>query len=465
MVTAVDPAAAALGLRPGLPLADARALYPALGVRRADPMGEAADLARLAAWCGRWSPWTAAEGSDGIWLDITGCAHLRGGEAALAGEVMERLQDQGIAARAAIADTAGAAWAVARHGQDLIVAPGKTKAALGSLPTAGLRLPPLLVAELDRLGLRRIGELLVLPRADLVARFGETLVGRLDQALDEGTEPLSPLSPKPQRWTRRRFAEPISRAEDLAAVLAQLMEALCDLLAREGLGARQLVLSCYRVDGRVEQAAIGTARASRDAGHLTRLLAERIETIDPGLGIEDMVLAATEVESLGARQFALRDPRLAPPSGAGAEVGFLIDRLANRLGCDAVIRFEPQESHLPERASQAVAVLSATGISAWPSNRLRPIRLLPRPEPILAVASVPDDPPLSFRWRQLSHRVARADGPERIGGEWWRKGGGGITIRDYYRVEDEEGRRFWLYRAGLFEGGKPTRWFLHGIFA
>ena len=446
-------------------LADARALHPALGVRRADPVGDAADLNALAAWCGRWSPWTAPEGTDGIWLDITGCAHLRGGEAALVAEVADRLQAQGIAARAAIGDTAGAAWAVARHGQEPIVPSGETKTALVSLPIAGLRLPSLLVAELDRLGLRRIGELFVLPRGDLAARFGEVLTTRLDQALGDAAEPLSPLSPEPQRWTRRRFAEPIARPEDISAILGQLMEELCGLLAEEGLGLRQLVWSCFRVDGQVERTMIGTARASRDAIHLARLLRERIETIDPGLGIEDMVLAATEVEALGARQFALRDRTLSPFARNDAELGALLDRLANRLGAQAVVRFLPQESHLPERASVPAPVFATTKAAAWSPKRIRPIRLLPRPEPIEAIALVPDDSPISFRWRHLSHRVARADGPERIGGEWWRKGGGGITIRDYYRVEDEAGRRFWLYRAGLFAPDKPARWFLHGIFA
>ena len=503
LVTAADAAAQAMGIAPGLALADARALHPALAVAPADPAGDAAALARLAAACGRYSPWTAPHGADGVWLDITGCAHLRGGEESLAAEVVERLAGQGIAGRAAVADTPGAAWAVARCGPGAIavVPPGGARAALAALPVLALRLDPALAAELEQLGLRRIGDLYDLPRTALAPRVGTAAMQRLDQALGAAPEPLSPLPPPPARWVRRRFAEPIAAPEALTVAIGELLEPLCRLLAGERLGARRLMLTLYRVDGTSAAAAIGTARPSRDPRHLLRLLAERLVQIDPGLGIEDMVLAATTVEELAAAQAKLplspprrerviperrgnvlpfpESQRIARQVARGmlaaegkdrdgtdpAELAALIDRLANRLGSGALCRLMPQESHLPERAVRPAPVLAPVAGAGWDLERLRPARLLPRPEPIEAMAPVPDDPPVFFRWRRLEHRVRRADGPERICGEWWRSAAAAEELRDYYRVEDEAGRRFWLYRAGLYRPEAATRWFLHGFFA
>jgi len=469
LVTAVAPDAAALGILPGMPLTDARALYPGLAVAAADPAGDAAALAQLARWCDRFSPWTAPHGADGLWLDVTGCAHFQGGEENLAHEVVERLSRRGIACRAAIADTAGAAWAMARsHARAIAILPsGEARAALAELPVMALRLDPVTVAALERLGLRRIGALYALPRAALAARFGERVALRLDQALGAVAEPLSPVPPPPSRWSRRRFAEPIGTAEDLAAATRLLLETLCRHLGEEGLGARRLVLTLYRVDGTQEQTAIGTARPSRDPRHLLRLFEERLTLLDLGLGVEDMRLAAPVVEKLAATQLALRQTRpLAGKIPDEATLAELVDRLANRLGLDAVHGLAPQDSHVPERAVRLAPVFSPPGdAQSWQGKPPRPLRLLPRPEPIEAVAPVPDDPPVLFRWRRLAHRLRRADGPERIAGEWWRRGGDGFELRDYYRVEDEAGRRFWLYRAGLYRPTAPPRWFLHGIFA
>ena len=503
LVTAADAAAQAMGIAPGLALTDARALHPALAVAPADPVGDAAALVRLAAACGRYSPWTAPHGADGVWLDITGCAHLRGGEESLAAELVERLAGQGIAGRAAIADAPGAAWAVARCGnaQIAVVPPGGARAALAALPVMALRLDPVVAMELERLGLRRIGDLYDLPRSALAPRVGTVAMQRLDQALGAAPEPLSPLPPQPPRWVRRRFAEPIATPEALAAAMGGLLEPLCRRLAGERLGARRLVLRLYRVDGTSAAAAIGTARPSRDRRHLLRLLAERLVEIDPGLGIEDMVLAATAVEDLAAAQVKLplspRRERVIPEARGNvlpflesqktarqvargmlaaegrerdgtdpAELAALIDRLANRLGSAALCRLMPQESHLPERVARPAPVLAPMARAGWDPERLRPVRLLPRPEPIEAVAPVPDDPPLFFRWRRRQHRVRRADGPERICGEWWRSAAAAAEeLRDYYHVEDEAGRRFWLFRAGLYRPYAPPRWFLHGLFA
>lgn len=490
-----------MGIAPGLALADARALHPGLEVAAADPTGDAAALARLAVWCGRYSPWTSPHGSDGVWLDVTGCAHLQGGEESLAAELVERLARQGIAGRAAIADTAGAAWAVARCGsaRSAVVPEGGMRAALAKLPVLGLRLDPALAGELERLGLRRIGDLYDLPRAALVTRFGAAVTRRLDQALGAVSEPLSPLPPAPARWMRRRFAEPIGTAEAIGSATRALLEALCRRLGDEGLGLRRLRLRLYRVDGSSAEAAIGTARPSRDVHHLLRLLEEKLETVDPGLGIEDMLLEAARVERLAAAQLSFRQA-LNPftvPAKAGTqgerhavalsprfrggdeggdtraeereddtEIAALVDRLTNRLGPEAVFAILPRESHVPERAVERAPVFATTKAAPWDPQRLRPIRLLPRPEPIEAVAPIPDDPPILFRWRRLQHQIRRADGPERILGEWWRSAEEAGELRDYYRVEDETGRRFWLYRLGLYRPeAPPPRWFLHGIFA
>ncbi|MBV9523089.1 MAG: DNA polymerase Y family protein [Alphaproteobacteria bacterium] len=472
LVAAVNEAAAAAGIAPGLPLADAQAFLPGLAVCESDPAGDAAALRRLAEWCGRWSPWTAPDGADGILLDITGCAHLWGGEEELMADILARIAGQGFASKAAIAGTSGAAWAVARFGEggSRIVPPGAEHAVLAALPTAALRLASETVAALERLGLKRIGDLGAMPRAALARRFGDGVARRLDQALGAAGEPVSPLRPAPARRQRLAFAEPIATPEDLARACRHLVAALCRGLAAEGVGARRLDLACYRVDGRVERAGIGTARPSRDPRHLARLLEEKLAALDPGLGIEDMVLAAPIAEPLGAVQL----PSFL--SGRGSEVGddtalaALLDRLGNRLGPANLCRLVPRESHWPERAvalSPALAAREGAALS-WPAERRRPIRLLAPPEPIEATAPVPDDPPVMFRWRRRLHRVRRADGPERIAGEWWRAMLADADlddIRDYYRVEDAEGRRFWLFRAGLYRPARPARWFLHGLFA
>jgi protein ImuB len=564
VVAAASPAAAAAGIRPGLPLADARAFLPGLAVYDGDPAGDAAALARLAEWCGRYTPAVAVDGGDGIRLDITGCAHLRGGEAALAGAVVARLAALGFACRAAVAGTLGTAWGVARFaGEAVRIVPycGEA-AALAPLPVAALRLVPETAYWLERLGLRRIGELLAVPRAALAPRFGAAVARRLDQALGRAAEPLSPLAPSPAHAARLAFAEPIGTAEDLDRAMRHLVAELCRGLAARGAGARRLDLAFYRVDGVVERIALGTARASRDARHLAKLLTEKLAAVDPGLGIEEAILAAPAAEPLAAAQLALPKlhglspapsnaplplagegrgegslrlsvasrsragsphphplpqagerqdgsgeersnivafpglspaeedavpseaeetralpwqakparrkaaaPEAGPAGGEAPELAALVDRLAARLGLGNVHRLAPVASHVPEHA-QARAPALEIPAGGWAAGKLRPVRLLVAPEAIEATAPVPDDPPVLFRWRRLLHRVVRADGPERIAAEWWREAGAPDPddIRDYYRVEDAEGRRFWLYRAGLFRPGAAPRWYLHGVF-
>ncbi len=464
LITAANAMAANEGIVPGTSLADARALYPDLGIGEADFAGDVAALAGLARWCNRFSPWTSLRGSDGIILDITGCAHLFGGEAELASQAVKRLARRGIEGRAAIAESLGAAWAVSRFGGERIaqVPCGETRAALADLPVAALRLDGDIAALLKRLGLRRIGDLYAMPRAALAKRCSEGVALRLDEALGLAPEPLSPLPPERLRWSRRSFAEPIGTPEDIAAATRQLLGNLCQILAKEKRGARRLVLELYRIDGRIEATAIGTTRPSRDIHHLLRLLEERLPTLDPGFGVEDMVLKATIAEELTPAQLGFKGGMGRGEAEAGADdLAVLIDRLANRLGVRALVKPASRESHLAERAVRFLPALDRGGTDAWDREKPRPVRLLTRPERIEAMALVPDDPPFLFRWRRVTHRVRRADGPERIADEWWREA---AEPRDYYRIEDEAGRRFWLYRAGFYHARNPPRWFLHGVF-
>jgi protein ImuB len=540
VLAAINPAAAVAGLAPGMPLADALSFLPGLATAPADPAADSSALTRLAEWCGRYSPWTAPDlqtgGDDnGVKIEITGSAHLWGGEAALAADLSRRLTRQNITHRIAVAGTLGAAWALARYaaadGQPALPAPQDERAALAPLPVEALRLDPLTIQGLRRVGLRRIGELYPMPRDALARRFGDNglngVASRLDQAFGELPEPLSPLGETPSRRVRLSFAEPIADPADLARATQRLVEDLAARLEREGVGARRLALGFHRIDGRVEHIRIGTARPSRDPRHLAGLFTAKLDTVDPGLGIEDMILAVFAVERLPPEQAEL-SPHLSavgaavlppPPAGEGWGGGLapLLDRLGNRFGLDAISRIEPRQSHIPERASICVSIEGQTGAASTPSpppgaervgvrwgipQRLptspphppiagamgpslsplkggegfpcgtprkppRPVRLFRPPEPVEASWLVPDNPPVQFTWRRRLHRVARADGPERIAEEWWTEEASAAAdaIRDYYRVEDAEGRRFWLFRAGLAQSDPPPRWFVHGLFA
>ena len=338
-----------------MPLADALSFLPGLATALAKPAEDAAALRRLAEWCGRYSPWTAPEGADGVRIEITGSAHLWGGERALAGDLAARLDRRGVASRIAVADTLGAAWAMARfaeaHDSVLILDPGELRAALASLPVEALRLDPITAQGLRRVGLKRVGDLYAMPRDALAHRFGEA-VARLDQALAEMPEPLSPLGEAPSRRVRLSFMEPITEPTDLLLATQRLTADLVLRLVREGTGARRLDLGFYRVDGRVERIRLGTARPSRDPRHLAALFKERLDTIDPGLGIEDMILAAFAVEPLPPEQIGLPG-HVAKNETSG--IAPLLDRLGNRLGLDALSRLEPRESYIPERASVRVS--------------------------------------------------------------------------------------------------------------
>ena len=466
VIAAADPAAQALGLHPGMALAHAQAMIPVLAVADADPVGDDAALQRLAAWCLRLSPLVAVD-ADGLWIDATGCSHAWSGkagsdktgdgEAAMLATLQARLAEDGITARAAIADTPGAAHAVARFGAAGVVPPGGIADALAPLPITALRLDPATVAGLQRLGFDSIAQLAATPRAPLARRFGEAVLQRLDQAFGDQAEPITPIIPPSVPNIRLAFVEPLLTAEAFATVIGRLTRRVCRRLERAGLGARQADLLYERVDGTIQAIRIGMATPTRDAPHLVRMLGERIEQVDPGLGVDAMHLVIPLAEPFAHTQATHLD-------GETAELAILVDRLANRLGPEKLWRAAAVESDVPERSVARIPALSPPTGRTWPPWP-RPSRLLSPPQPMEALAMLPDHPPAAFIWRRHRHRVRRADGPERITGEWWRHDRERDAVRDYWRVEDEVGRRFWVYRNGdgvdLATG--DLRWFLQGV--
>ncbi len=458
MLAGVDPAAQALGLMPGMALAHAQAMVPGLVIAEADPAAEAETLTRLAEWCRAVTPLVATDGADGLWLDVTGCAHLFGGEAALLDHLTGRLAQDGLHVRAGLADTPGAAHAVARYAQGGVIPPGEHGAALAPLPIRALRLPGDTVATLRRLGFERIGDLARIPRASLTRRLGPQLSLRLDQAEGRVAEPIVPLPATEVMQHRVTFVEPLLTPESLALAIEHLVGPLCARMEQTGLGARRLDLLFERVDGAIQALRIGTARPSRGPQHLTRLLTERLEEVDPGLGVEAMRLVAPLVEPL----------RWTQPDEHAADVSELVDRLSNRLGAEHVYRLQPVESDVPERSVRRVPALAPRTGRTWPRPWPHgcPLRLFDRPRRVEALALLPDQPPVAFTWAGRRHRIRRADGPERVHGEWWRRDAETDAVRDYFQVEDEDGRRFWLFRQG--DGMDPKTggldWYLHGLF-
>jgi protein ImuB len=461
---ALDRAALDLGLHPGQSLSDARALEPALVCARWDETADRRALEALARWCGRWSPWTAPDpaetGQDGVLIDITGCAHLFGGEAAMLSDIRGRLDALGLTAFAAAAPTLGLAWALARHaapfqphGWFIAADTGP----LADMPVEGLRIGQT-AAALRRFGLKTAGDLAALPRGALARRFGPELLRRLDQASGRERESLGPLSERTVFRTRVRVFEPLMTRDAILRAAHQALGELCDLLEDDASGAARARLSLWRVDGRIFDIDFGFSTPSRDPAHMGRVMAERMARceLDIGFGIDLVECAALTVEPVAACQ-----ARLDGAADRSAEMARLSDRLAARLGAGAVKRAASRQSHVPERAA---------GWRPGPSDfrsslRSRPLLLLARPEPAEAVAEIPDGPPRSFTWRRVRHRVRLADGPERIAPEWWRETGESASARtrDYFSVETEEGRRFWVFREGLYglEPGAP-RWFVHG---
>ena len=476
IVAAVSPAARRAGLRAGIKLAQAQATVPDLATVPAAPRADADALIALADWCRRYTPFTRAEPPDGIWLDLSGCAHLFGGETALLTELTARLHRAGLSACAAIAATPGAALAVARHGRGVVasVPDGDTDTVLAPLPVEALRLDAEQVLLLRRFGLHRIGELDAVARGPLGRRVGAAVIRRLDQALGRIPEPIAPDAPEPALGERLGFVEPLGTAESLAAAHALLAGALCRRLEAACLGARRLELVLVRLDGSSHTEVLTLARPSHAPDHIARLLDERLERIDPGEGVEFMWLLARLAEPVRPHQASLRaSGPIGVPDGDGLrDLAPLIDTLHNRLGIGRLWRAVPVESDVPERSVRRQAPLDppvrdvGAFPSAWPGHLPRPVRLLDPPQPVQALAELPDQPPVAFTWRGRRHRVRHADGPERIAGEWWRRPAEMFALRDYFRVEDEEGGRFWLFRRG--DGADPATgdlgWFLHGLF-
>ncbi|NNM78291.1 DNA polymerase Y family protein [Sphingomonas sp. ID1715] len=461
-LAAVCRNALALGLTPGMALTQARAMVPGLEVRDADPSGDLALLKRIATFAARrLTPLVAVSGSDGLWLDLTGVAHLHGGERQLCVDLLRYCSKLGLGARIAVAGNGAAAHALARHGAErLLLCPeGGEQAALAQLPLTALRLEQAVVDALRRLGLERIGDLAAMPRAPLARRFGKETLLKLDRALGRAAEPFDPVVPRDAPRAELRFAEPIGGAETIAAAIETLLDQLIERLREAGLGARTLLLLCDRVDRQQQRIEAGAARATRDKAHWLRLLGRHIESIDPGFGIDAMRLVAVQTEPLGG---APLPSDLAAPEPT-PDLSQLVDLIASRIGTQHLYRLSAVESDVPERSVRKVAPLDTP--ESWPAAWPRPPRLLPRPEPIANVmAEMPDAPPKRFTWRGKTHRLVRGDGPERITGEWWKHGRERDAVRDYFRVEDESGARFWLFRKG--DGVDPRTgdlsWWIQG---
>ena len=489
-ISAVNNSAAAAGIVPGQSLADAKASMPGLRTMQAQTERDHAELIELSRWTGRYGPARNIDGADGLWIDITGVAHLFGGEEALLEDLQSRLSGFGHAALLGLADTAGAAWALARFtSEGRIALPGSTRISLSSLPVEALRLSHETVRLLKRLGLYQISQLYGLPRAQLALRFrdlgsksragkskelADTVMIRLDQALGEIREPRRPLEIVPKRLIRQVYAEPLLSSVGIEAAISSAIAGLCTMMAEAGEGARRLLLFLYRVDGSRAELTAGTSGPSRNFVHLEKLLLEKLASVDLnlGFGADVVTLEAVTVEPLMASQ-----------SGLGSKsdgddlqgLQNLIDRLSNRLEPGDIHRVAPVCSHIPEQADSLVPVLDPSDfLTALIQKRTsrRPAFLLSKPEMIAVMAEVPEGPPRQFKWRRVRHNVLRSQGPERIEPAWW-ESLGNITEhkrprpRDYYLIEDDKGGRYWVFREGLYdrdlEDGSPS-WYVHGLF-
>ena len=478
-IFALDDAAARLGLEVGLPLANARAICPQLRVFDADEVSDAKTLNDLAEWCDRFTPLVALDSPHGLFLDITGCAHLFGGEAAMMRLMCDVLTAQGFAVSAAIAGTSVCARTITRHVHGRIVRDGEEADAVKSLPVSALGADGAITRGLRRAGLKTIGDVASRARHEITARFGAGFTTLLEHALGQGDAPISPRKPLPDYIVEQRFADPVATEAVISATLSRLAGMLVGAMAQQGKGARRLEARFFRTDGAVRTITVDTGQPVTRAEVIDRLFRERLDALndplDPGFGFDLIRLSASRTEIVVQQQ---RD--LDANVHDNDELAALIDRIAARIGGRRVVVHLPQDTHIPERAVMAAPAqhhLAAAAYAVWPARvegepPLRPLRLFERPEEIKVIAQVPDGPPARFVWRRATHAVVRAEGPERVAMEWWRPQGKMLT-RDYFRVEDEAGLRFWLYRDGLYdreieqEEGKAVQpnWFMHGLFA
>jgi protein ImuB len=470
-LAAVDAAAQALGLAPGMALADARVRVPGLIAVEADVAADRHWLDLLARSCTRFSPYVVPCLPDAITIDITGCEHLFGGEAALVEAVAGHVEQRGMTARLACSGTAEAALALARHARLPMVDEGK---AIRGLPVAALGLDEEATLGLVRAGLKSVGAVAARSSAALAARFGIEAVRALERLLGEEHCPGTPLRHQAPLRFERRFAEPVAHERAVAAAFAELLAEGAQMLEERGLGGRRFRLTLDRSDGAKRRLEIETGAPTRDAALVLRLFDERIaslaDPLDPGFGYDRLVLHIPLAEPLAATQAVLDGAER-----AGGRLAELVDRLSTRLGPGSIRRLVPNDSHIPEQAQLALPAVHCPAPMRWPAPRageppLRPLFLFDPPQPVEVLAEVPDGPPHRFRWKRKLHEVRLYEGPERIASEWWKKKGGeqsgkGGLTRDYYRVEDARGRRYWIFRHGLYEEKTQPKWYLHGLFA
>ncbi|WP_189636840.1 Y-family DNA polymerase [Rhizobium phaseoli] len=463
-VAAADRGALKLGLRVGMPAAKAQALVHGLTMVDADPVADSATLERLTLWAlSQYSPVVAMDPPDGIVMDTEGADHLQGGEDLMLSGLVNRFRGRGLAASAAIADSWGAAHALARSTdrETIIIPRGEMARAVNRLPLSSLRLPAEIVGSLRTLGFATVGDMAATPRAPLTLRFGPEVGRRLDQMFGRLAEPIDPIRPADIVEVQKSFAEPIGAPETIEKYAGYLVRRLCLELEKRGLGVRRADLIVHRVDNSLQSLRAGTAKPVRDISWLTKLFRDRIEKIEPGFGIEKLSLAAIIAEPLVEMQSAssLIEEQV-------TDVTPLIDVLGNRGG-QRIFRVAPVASDVPERSVQRIAPTADENGASWPLHWPRPSRLLPHPEAIEVIALLPDHPPVSFTWRGKRRRVKRADGPERIFGEWWQRSSEWVAVRDYFVVEDDVGERFWIFRSGdgVDADTGSRKWFLHGVFA
>jgi protein ImuB len=460
IVKAVTAVAQQFGIEEGMTVADAKVIAPDLTVFDHKKGRELKLLGGLADWCLRYTPLIMLDPPDGLLLDITGCAHLRGGEREYLKDMITRLNANGYDVRPGIADTIGAAWGVARCARTgLIVPEGGHRNALMPLPPSALRLPMYLLMKLQNLGLDKISSFVHMPHSVLRRRFQKELVLRLLQALGQEEEFLIPLKETVPYSERLECLEPVRTREAIEIAVFKLLDALCKRLYGEGKGLRQSELIWFRIDGKKGQIAIGTSQASNRTDHLFKLFSLKFDLIEPALGIELLVLEASLVEAVNDKQAGLWAGK---PGVESEEIAELIDRIMGRIGNEGIRRYQPSEHYWPERAAAPGDHEDNRIDGEWWNDRPRPIQLLEQPELIQAMALTPDYPPKMFTYRGKRHVIVAADGPERIEREWWLDPG---EHRDYYVVEDEEGGRYWLFRSGHYDSQESQLWYLHGYFA
>nr|WP_246524629.1 DNA polymerase Y family protein [Sphingobium phenoxybenzoativorans] len=475
-LSAVDADALALGISPGMTLADARARIPELRVFDCDPYADQDWLERLCDGARRYTPMAALDPPHGLALDITGCAHLFGGEQELADDALERLSHFGMRVRHALGSTPEAAHALARFP----AAPAPDEAsALRRLPVAALRLEDESELALRRAGLKTVGDVASRPSAALAARFGAEAVDALHRLLGEAARPLDPRHVPPAIALERRFPEPVARTAYALAVLEELAGEAAGRLAERGQGGRRFAATFFRSDGMAFPLRVETSLPVRDPKAVMRLFRERIDSlsdpIDPGFGFDLVRLAVPAAEPLGPTQLALEGGEERSREGGEGTVSGLVDALSTRAGRHRILRLAPCDTHIPEQAQLALPAVEARAPAAWDAPEageppLRPVHLFDPPQRIDVMAGIPEGPPVQFRWRRSLHQIARYEGPERVAPEWWRdttpREAEARRTRDYFRVEDARGRRFWIFRNGLYGDATPQPlWYLHGLFA